>query len=498
LQRKFKPHVDASRKTLRYRPGKAPKWAPEAQDEDDEVFDKWNVTGRKGGAEEKEKVKGFSDKGPAVKDKEKEKEKDKKRKRREPLAAVVLESKDSRPVSRLERLKQTASNADLDPSDRLVRHRALHEARVIEAADEQEKLKAEEEENERLGVAKKEELDLDTKPSVAELQIPMYDDVSGDEKDDNDLRTQRRDRIREAALLKRKEEELKEEINDLGEEDEDDESSYEDESDDDPRRGALLKPVFVSKSKRETVREKEAKEKAEEEAKERAKERNDERKAESKTLLVDTIRAAEEAEAAGLNENDRSDIELLDDDDEKNEAEEYELWKIRELKRIKRDKEERLERVQELEFIEKRRRMTDAERAEDDKKLDGKATKREEVKNFSFLQKYYHRGGFFQDKAASGDEPLYNRDFHEPTEEEKFDKQLLPQAMQVRRGQFGKKGQVKHTHLTDVDTTDMSAAWAQHSKVMQKYQERMAGPKGKNVFDRDGMSGAGSSSRIGG
>ncbi|CAJ1399194.1 unnamed protein product [Effrenium voratum] len=40
--------------------------------------------------------------------------------------------------------------------------------------------------------------------------------------------------------------------------------------------------------------------------------------------------------------------------------------------------------------------------------------------------------------------------------------------MQLRRGEFGKKGQVKHSHLTDVDTTDMSAAWAQSSKVVQR------------------------------
>merc|ERR1712194_259571 len=111
----------------------------------------------------------------------------------------------------------------------------------------------------------------------------------------------------------------------------------------------------------------------------------------------------------------------------------------------------------------------------DDDKLDKEANLREEAKGFNFLQKYYHRGGFFQDKAREGEEPLYLRDYHEPTEEEEFDKKLLPAAMQLRRGQFGKKGQVKHTHLTEVDTTDMSAAWANSSaKPIQKYQERMA------------------------
>merc|ERR1719401_2608033 len=132
--------------------------------------------------------------------------------------------------------------------------------------------------------------------------------------------------------------------------------------------------------------------------------------------------------------------------------------------------------------------MTDAEREEDDRRMDAKAAKREEAKNFNFLQKYYHRGGFFQDKAVNGEEPLYNRDYHEPLEEEKFDKNLLPKAMQLRRGQFGKKGQVKHTHLTEVDTTDMSAAWAQHTKQIERYQERMATASGVNNFDRPSTS----------
>merc|ERR1719293_330043 len=122
--------------------------------------------------------------------------------------------------------------------------------------------------------------------------------------------------------------------------------------------------------------------------------------------------------------------------------------------------------------------MTDEEREADDRKLDASANERDEVKQFNFLQKYYHRGGFFQDKAREGSEPLYLRDYHEPTEEEKFDKNLLPKAMQVRRGLFGKKGQVKHTHLTEVDTTDKTAAWAQHTKVMMRTQERMAAATG--------------------
>lgn len=253
----------------------------------------------------------------------------------------------------------------------------------------------------------------------------------------------------------------------------------------------MMKPVFVSKVNRETVREKEMIEKEEEDARRKKEVRALERKAESKVLVIDKIQEEAEAERLAGEEDDRSDIELMDDDDEKNEAEEYELWKIRELKRIKRDKEERLQRQKEIEFVLKRRQMTDEERAKDDARLDAANPKRADVKQFNFLQKYYHRGGFFQDKAASGEEALYLRDYHEPLEEEKYDKQLLPKAMQLRRGEFGKKGQVKHSHLTDVDTTDMSAAWAQSSKVVQRYQEKMAAAKGVGNFERPTMKSRG-------
>lgn len=47
--------------------------------------------------------------------------------------------------------------------------------------------------------------------------------------------------------------------------------------------------------------------------------------------------------------------------------------------------------------------------------------------------------------------------------------------MQLRRGQFGKAGQVKHTHLGAEDTTDFTSAWAQINRQRNKYLERMAG-----------------------
>lgn len=42
-----------------------------------------------------------------------------------------------------------------------------------------------------------------------------------------------------------------------------------------------------------------------------------------------------------------------------------------------------------------------------------------------------------------------NRDFNMPVGEEMADKSVLPDILQKRRGNFGKKGQSKYTHLTD-------------------------------------------------
>lgn len=403
---------------------------------------------------------------------------------------MILESKPAEDAasSRLARLQQSKAASEEHQQERLVRRRAAHEARILEAAEEEEKAKLEDKEEaiKEEGEAKLEEPEKDGVAGLAEVKCEQYDEISGSDEEGKELKALRRERARELALARRKEEEVVMQEEHADEEEEDDEEESEEESDeeDDPRRGALLKPVFVSKAQRETIKEKEAEELEKERAEERKLEQVKERKAESKNMLIDQIKMDDELEKQGADMNDRSDIELIDDDDEKNEAEEYELWKIRELRRIKRDKEERKAREKEIECIMKRRNMTEEERLEDDKRLDEQSAKREESKSFGFLQKYYHRGGFFQDKAVSGQEPLYLRDYHEPLEEEKFDKKMLPAAMQLRRGQFGKKGQVKHTHLSEADTTDMSAAWSQSTKQIQRYQEKMAGASGVNNFDR--------------
>jgi microfibrillar-associated protein 1 len=75
----------------------------------------------------------------------------------------------------------------------------------------------------------------------------------------------------------------------------------------------------------------------------------------------------------------------------------YEDWKIRELRRIKRGRDEQKARDLELQEIERRRKMTDAERLEENLRLGSDSTNRKELVAYKFMQRYYHKGAFFRD-----------------------------------------------------------------------------------------------------
>ena len=60
------------------------------------------------------------------------------------------------------------------------------------------------------------------------------------------------------------------------------------------------------------------------------------------------------------------------------------------------------------------------------------------------------------------------------TESESFDVSSLPKIMQLRRGQWGMKGQTKYTHLVDQDTTDKRELSAEAAGVGTNLT-RMAG-----------------------
>ncbi|KAL8440399.1 hypothetical protein Efla_000287 [Eimeria flavescens] len=293
-----------------------------------------------------------------------------------------------------------------------------------------------------------------------------------------------RAKLRAAALENRRREErllMQQQQEEEDESEESEDSDYSEGSEDEQEEAdvVLHKPTFVSKANRLTVLEREERHRREQEEQARQQHAEEQRKLETKHMVYAVLAREDEAEdvavtaveqqqqqqqdaVGGVGEDD-----MPDDTDGIDGAQEYEDWKLRELARIKRDKEEREKRGKFLEAVERRRLMTEEERREDDKELDKMQPKREIRHKYHFMQKYYHRGAFFQDLARSGEEPIYLRDFNAPVGEDAVDKKNLPKILQLRRGELARGGRTKHTHLVDVDTSDLSHPWATATREVQ-------------------------------
>ncbi|CAI0385116.1 unnamed protein product [Linum tenue] len=241
----------------------------------------------------------------------------------------------------------------------------------------------------------------------------------------------------EAALLPVEEEEDEEEA------EEDESSEYETDSEEETTGMAMVKPVFVPKSERDTIAERERLAEEERAFEEKVKRKMEERKVETKHMLVEEIKKDEQIQK---NLEMEAEIADVDTDDEMNEAEEYETWKVREIGRIKRDREDREAMLKEKEEIERVRNMTEEERREWERKNPKPAPPPKQ--KWRFMQKYFHKGAFFQDEGDN----VFKRDFSAPTGEDKMDKSILPKVMQVKH--FGRSGRTKWTHLVNEDTTD--------------------------------------------
>ncbi|KAJ0817768.1 putative microfibrillar-associated protein [Helianthus annuus] len=310
------------------------------------------------------------------------------------------------------------------------------------------------------------------------------------EEDDEDALDERRRRIRE-KLLQREQEEaamIPEEEEEDEDEDEEESSEYETDSEEEQMGMAMVKPVFVPKSERDTIAEREKIEAEEHAIEELMKRRAEERKVETKQIVVEEIRKDMQIQKNLEAEADIADVET---DDELNEAEEYEAWKAREIARIKRDRDDRDAMVKEREEIERVRNMTQEERREWERKNPKPSSAPKQ--KWRFMQKYYHKGAFFQDdpddkSGTVGADGIFRRDYSAPTGEDKMDKSILPKVMQVKH--FGRSGRTKWTHLVNEDTTDWNNPWTNNDPLRAKYNTKMAGmnmpiakPKGKKFKD---------------
>ncbi|KAH8946014.1 hypothetical protein BDL97_12G070400 [Sphagnum fallax] len=278
-----------------------------------------------------------------------------------------------------------------------------------------------------------------------------------EEDEDDEGIVERRQRIKEQRLQRQREEEaaLEEELEDEDEEEE--ESEYETGSEEDYGGVAMIKPVFVPKAERDTIAEREKLEAEEAAFQEAMKKKLQERKVETKQLVVEEIRKEEEIEKNREAEGDGGEIAT---DHETNVAEEYEAWNVRELTRIKRDRDDREAMEETTEW----QRKNPKPLASSEKK-------------WKFMQKYYHKGAFFQsesdDRDAAGGDAIHRRDFSAPTGEDKMDKTILPKVMQVKH--FGHSGRTKWTHLVAEDTTKWDNPWTYNDPLRAMYNNKMAG-----------------------
>uniref|UniRef100_A0A7S0NCT5 Micro-fibrillar-associated protein 1 C-terminal domain-containing protein n=1 Tax=Hanusia phi TaxID=3032 RepID=A0A7S0NCT5_9CRYP len=299
--------------------------------------------------------------------------------------------------------------------------------------------------------------------------------------DDEDKLEARRERLRQIALERRKEEEEEdampveeeEEAEQKGESSSSWEYESESESEDDRK---LIKPVFISKQKRDTIEEKNKiyeEEQAEEEARLK---RMEERRQETRQIVAEALLKEKKMQ---LERTTRQARELTES--EGNEDVEYDKWRIRELTRLKRDREEREKWEREKVEVERRRKMTDEQVIAENEAI-GKGKK--EKAQMVMMQRYHHKGVFFMenDEKNRFKEEIYNRDTNQATDADKATARLAAtgphegsKIFQVRRGYFGKMGQTKWTHLTNEDTTKFDSPWTQDDSIRQKFQTKMGG-----------------------
>ena len=378
--------------------------------------------------------------------------------------------------------------------------------------------------------------------SSSEATPPTTDEEesSGEESRSSDSEDAR-DRTREMVKAKRlnakvvciEEEKKTKEENDEEEEDESDDddddasttsssfsSSSEDSATNTDGGGGppkMFKPVFVSKAKRDANAKAEAAardmmdggdddQKNEEEEKMMMIKKQNAREAVQREITLEYQREVAEKDYAGEEVNTDS-----DDDDEEEARKNYEQWKMREFKRVVRDRcKQRLE-MEEEEERERLRNMTEEERELYATKLKALKDAKEHGKEKSkmrFMQKYYHKGAFFQDAgddefATTEKAEIFNRDFNEATNAEKgVDRTTVPEAMRLRQGQFGKAGRSKWTHLSNEDTTfvnteDARLRNAQQALMKQKkLEEQQPGADGGVEENKSGGNFRGLGSRL--
>ncbi|THY93368.1 hypothetical protein D6C92_05401 [Aureobasidium pullulans] len=264
-------------------------------------------------------------------------------------------------------------------------------------------------------------------------------------------------------------------------ESEDDEE--EEESEDEAPTRRFVAPTFVSKAQRKNIAPpKPAEEDAIAEEECRRQEKAD-------ALLQAQIEKDAAARAAGRRAWDDEDpdaIEDVDDTDGLDPEAELAAWKLRELRRVKREREAIEEAEKEREEIERRRNLTAEQReAEDAAHIAAQKEEKEGRGQAGFMQKYHHKGAFFQDDEELAE--ISKRDIMGAKfQDDSGNREILPQYMQIRdMTKLGRKGRTKYKDLKAEDTGRWGA----------EEDRRGGGPGygGDRYRDKEGATGANAS-----
>lgn len=382
-------------KVHRYVAGKRPKYAPSSDNEEEHSEEEVEE-------QEEQEAKPITSKRANLPD----------------LNLVEQNAADDR---RLKRLNQV----DNEPRER-TRQRHIAEPEILKEEDDEEVEMLEEDE---------------IKKEVKE--------ESDEEEVDEDERARRRLELKKRLLQRQEEllvvEEEQKEESDNDETESEEESEYEEEeySDSEDEIAPRLKPVFVKKTDRVTIQQKELELQKEKEIELERERLHLESKKQTKKIIEEEILREKLAEKE-TDENIKCDF---DTDDDENDEQAYEMWKLRELKRTKRYRDEKENAEKEKQEILKLRNMSEEERLAYLKANPKVVTNTAAKGKYKFMQKYYHRGAFYLDQ----EEDVLKRNVAEPTLEDHFDKTILPKVMQVKN--FGMAGRTKYTHLLDQDTT---------------------------------------------
>jgi len=226
----------------------------------------------------------------------------------------------------------------------------------------------------------------------------------------------------------------------------------EDSSSEDEAPKKLLRPTFIRKGNRKdstSITDSRAEDSkwAQEEAR---------RKEKADAMIQEQLERNAAAQAAGKKDWDDDeivDVEQVDDTDDLDPETERAEWKLRELKRVKRERETIEQAEKEREEIERRRNLSKEEREAEDKEfLEAQKEEREGKGKMSYMQKYFHKGAFFQEDAKA--EGLNRRDIMGSRfADESSNRELLPEYMQIRdMTKLGRKGRTKYKDMRSEDT----------------------------------------------